>query len=179
MLMVLIVLTEIKNLLETFMQVSTKFIDENFAEIHMKFLQMMVLRQKVINETLGNPSNSALLQVICWHYLLNIISNQSDKEDANFENTLKRWRNDYGNIKVEKKLTLTLLSNMTNIPLETVRRRIIGLQKEKWINYTVSTGVIFKPDSENSSKIIDIIHPEEKKLLTSFLNTFENIKGQH
>ena len=79
------------------------------------------------------------------------------------------WHHKKGNIINNKKLTITLVSQLTAIPFETTRRKINKLKKKKWIFYSKEKGIIYNANSQLNDKIINIIHPIEKDLLKEFL----------
>ena len=86
--------------------------------------------------------------------------------------SLQLWSEHKYDNENKKKLTISLVSDLTNIPFETTRRRIIQLKKKKWILYSKENGIQFDPTSTLNHLIVDIIHPYEKELLKEFLVSF-------
>ena len=48
-----------------------------------------------------------------------------------------------------------MLSELSPIPLETVRRRIIQIEKLNWVKYSPKTGVVYSPSEENNNLIVE------------------------
>ena len=71
-----------------------------------------------------------------------------------------------------KKLTISLVSELTTIPFETTRRKIKKLVKKNWITYTKENGIVYNSNSELNDKIVNKIHPIEKDLLKEFLVSY-------
>ena len=71
-----------------------------------------------------------------------------------------------------KKLTISLASELTNIPFETTRRKIKKLEKKNWITYTKENGIVYNSDSKLNDEILNKIYPVEKDLLKEFLVSY-------
>ena len=82
------------------------------------------------------------------------------------------WHENSTNKKHNKKLTISLVSELTTIPFETTRRKIKKLVKKNWISYTKENGIIYNINSELNDKILNKIHPVEKNLLKEFLVSY-------
>ena len=89
-----------------------------------------------------------------------------------FDNAFEMWHEKNLNKKHNKKLTISLVSELTTIPFETTRRKIKKLVKKNWITYTKKNGVVYNINSELNDKIINKIHPVEKDLLKEFLVSY-------
>ena len=159
------------------MKVTKEFIDKNFSAIHLSFLQIVVFRQSLINKLLGGPVDSCIIQIVCWHHLTSLLSDNLNNQDVEYIKVLEYWNNSFGENFSSKKLTLTLLSELSGIPLETVRRRVIQLERKNWIKYNAKTGVIYSPNEKNNKLIVEIIHEKEKDLQVIYLNSFEKSKS--
>ena len=131
-----------------------------------------VLRSKMLSIELGSSQNALICQVIAWHHFLLSVDETTNKETS-FSNALKLWTHFKVKQKnINKKLTVSLVSDLTNIPFETTRRKIKALVKKNWIFYSKKEGIKFNPASELNNKIVNIIHPYEKKLLKEFLVSY-------
>ena len=97
-------------------------------------------------------------------------------ESTEFQKALHYWNNSFGVNFSSKKLTLTLLSELSAIPLETVRRRVIQLEKLNWVKYSPKTGVVYSPSEENNNLIIEI-NEKEKEMQVNYLNIYEKAKN--
>ncbi len=95
-----------------------------------------------------------------------------NNEVHSFNNTLKLWNKHKYHKSDKKKLTISLVSNLTNIPFETTRRRVLKLSKKKWIYFSKIDGITLNTASELNNIIVNKIHPHEKNLLKEFLISF-------
>ena len=109
-----------------------------------------------------------IIQVIAWHHYLATISEVS-KNDNTFDTAFALWDGNQNKTVNNKKLTITLVSQLTAIPFETTRRKINRLKEKKWIFYSKEKGIIYNSNSQLNDKIINVIHPVEKDLLKEFL----------
>ena len=125
----------------------------------------------------GGPVDSCIIQIVCWHHLTSLLSDNLNNQDVEYIKVLDYWNNSFGENFSSKKLTLTLLSELSGIPLETVRRRVIQLERKNWIKYNAKTGVIYSPNEKNNKLIVEIIHEKEKDLQVIYLNSFEKSKS--
>ena len=82
------------------------------------------------------------------------------------------WHNKNLNNKHNKKLTISLVSELTTIPFETTRRKIKKLVEKDLITYTKEDGILYNSNSELNHKILNKIHPVEKDLLKEFLVSY-------
>ena len=112
-----------------------------------------------------------IVQVIAWHHYLSSIS-EIKKEIHSFDSAFEMWHDKNINKKDNKKLTISLVSELTTIPFETTRRKIKKLVKKNWITYTKEEGIIYNIDSDLNDKIVNKIHPVEKDLLKEFLVSY-------
>ena len=117
------------------------------------------------------PLDGLIVQVIAWHHYLSSVS-EAESNVQSFDNALKMWENNKHLDKGKKKLTISLVSELTAIPFETTRRKIKNLVKKKWVSYSKEEGILFNSESELNEKIIKKIHPAEKDLLKEFLISF-------
>ena len=112
-----------------------------------------------------------IVQVIAWHHYLSSIS-EIKKEIHSFDTALEMWHEKNINKKHNKKLTISLVSELTTIPFETTRRKIKKLVKKNWITYSKENGIVYNSNSELNDKIVNKIHPVEKDLLKEFLVSY-------
>ena len=64
-----------------------------------------------------------IVQVIAWHHYLSSIS-EIKKEIHSFNSAFEMWHEKNINKEQNKKLTISLVSELTSIPFETTRRKI-------------------------------------------------------
>ena len=146
-------------------------LDNHFSEFWSKMITFNVLRSQKISIELGTPQEALICQVIAWHHYLSSID-EANSKDSTFDNALKLWSDYSVKKKSNKKLSISLISDLTNIPFETTRRKINKLVKRKWVNFSKVNGVTLTANSELNNKIVTKIHPYEKKLLKEFLVAF-------
>ena len=158
------------------MKVNKEFIDKNFSTIHLSFLQTIVFRQSFINHNLGGAVDSCIIQIVCWHHLTSLLNDNLNNESTEFQKALHYWNNSFGIKFSSKKLTLTLLSELSAVPSETVRRRVIQLEKLNWVKYSLKTGVVYFPSEENNNLIVEI-NEKEKEIQANYLNIYEKAKN--
>ena len=139
----------------------------SFANFWIKILTHNVLRAQILSKELGTL-DGLIIQVIAWHHYLATISEVS-KEDNTFDTAIDLWHNKEIKKGSNKKLTITLVSQLTAIPFETTRRKINKLKEKNWIFYSKEKGIIYNSNSQLNDKIINVIHPVEKDLLKEFL----------
>ena len=112
-----------------------------------------------------------IVQVIAWHHYLSSIS-EIKKEIHSFDSAFEMWHDKNINKQDNKKLTISLVSELTTIPFETTRRKIKKLVKKNWITYTKKQGIVYNSNSDLNDKIVNKIHPVEKDLLKEFLVSY-------
>ena len=117
------------------------------------------------------PLEGLIVQVIAWHHYLSSIS-EIKEEVHSFDSAFEMWHEKNLNKKHNKKLTISLVSELTTIPFETTRRKIKKLVNKNWITYNKKNGIAYNNNSELNDKIINKIHPLEKDLLKEFLVSY-------
>ena len=142
-------------------------LQNNFADFWIKILTHNVLRTQIISKELG-PLDGLIMQVIAWHHYLATIS-EVTKNDQTFDTAFSLWHEKKSKVINNKKLTISLVSELTGIPFETTRRKIYKLQKKEWLFFSKQNGIVYNPDSQCNDKILNVIHPIEKNLLKEFL----------
>ena len=117
------------------------------------------------------PLEGLIVQVIAWHHYLSSIS-EIKEEIHSFDSAFEMLNEKNLNKRHNKKLTISLVSELTTIPFETTRRKIKKLVKKNWITYTKENGIVYNSNSELNDKIVNKIHPIEKDLLKEFLVSY-------
>ena len=129
-----------------------------------------MFRYQAIGKEVG-ALEGLTVQVIAWHHYLSSIS-EIKKEIHSFDSAFEMWHKKNINKKNNKKLTISLLSELTTIPFETTRRKIKKLEKKNWITYTKENGIVYNSDSKLNDEILNKIYPVEKDLLKEFLVSY-------
>ena len=117
------------------------------------------------------PLEGLIVQVIAWHHYLSSIS-EIKEEIHSFDSAFEMWHENNLSKKHNKKLTISLVSELTTIPFETTRRKIKKLVKKNWITYNKNDGIVYNNNSELNDKIVNKIHPVEKDLIKEFLVSY-------
>ena len=95
-----------------------------------------VLRSQKLSLELGSAQDALICQVIAWHHFLSAI-NETVKNDSTFNSALRLWENHkYKDTK--KKLSVSLVSNLTNIPREAKNKEKIY----EYVNYLLTNEYI-------------------------------------
>ena len=75
-------------------------------------------------------------------------------------------------------LTYTLISELTGLHLETVRRHVKRLEKLEWVKYSKVNGVEYAANKENNKILTEEFNPKETNLVLNFLEFIDNIKNK-
>jgi len=137
-------------------------LDANFLDIWTLYLEQGVARHKRMVELAGSPTRALIAQAIYWHELLllrevgtqtpyNIVREQINSDKSIFDNFIKN-----------KKLTATLLSEITAIPFETTRRQLKLMADEGMVEKSDNFGFLINKDSEFHHACVQLLNPFEK-----------------
>ena len=110
-----------------------------------------------------------ILSCIGVHHLTHNTSRGADWDDVWAQTRSKKMDEHWG----KKKLTIFAISNIMNLPKETVRRKIEALKKKKLINHSTKTGLV------PTDKVEEIMKPfasSELKALSKFLQALKKHK---
>ncbi len=152
-----------------------EIVEKNFSEIWFQFLYFEVMRSRDCVKFLNNNPNAYLiLQVISWHHGLLILSENKNQDRKNF---VKKW---VSSTKVKttsnKKLTYSLVSELTGLSVETIRRHVKKLILNGWVIYTKKLGIIYQPSNENLKKMTEYLNPKEIDRFVQLLSNIDKIK---
>ena len=67
-------------------------------------------------------------------------------------------------------MTYTLISELTALPLETVRRNVKKLIEKKWVKYSKNKGVEFHASQANNKKLTEEFNVLETSLVVDFIS---------
>ena len=110
-----------------------------------------------------------IVSCIGSHYLTNNTLKGADWDDV-WAQTRSKEMHEHWN---QKRLTIFAISNIMNLPKETVRRKIEALKKKKLISHSTKTGLI------PTDKVEEIMKPfalSELKALSKFLQALKKHK---
>ena len=138
-------------------------LDSNFLEIWTLFLEQNVARQKIMVELAGSPTRACIAQAVYWHELLLLAeAGSAPSYDEIIQNIGAEKENLDAYIR-HKKLTCTLLSDITAIPFETTRRQLNLMCEDKLLEKSKEFGYLVNKESEFHAACVKELNPLEKK----------------
>ncbi len=146
-------------------------IENNFSEIWFQFLYFEVMRSRdCVRFMKNNPNGYLILQVISWHHGLVLLSENKNQDRKNF---VKSWEaSAKTKTKPNKKLTYSLVSELTGLSIETIRRQVKKLINDGWVFYTKKEGITYTPNIEKAKEMTENLNPKE---IDRFVNLLSNI----
>tara|TARA_B100000073_G_scaffold318945_1_gene297458 strand:- start:330 stop:818 length:489 start_codon:yes stop_codon:yes gene_type:complete len=151
-----------------------KLLENNYSTIWREFLELQIKRSCEAVKIFGSANSYLVLQVIAWHNFL-VVTKSFNKKDR--DSLVNKWLENDG-FKVNKYiLTYTLISELTGLHLETVRRHVKKLEKLEWVKYTKEKGVEYFANKENNRILTEEFNPNETTLVLNFLNFIDKIKN--
>ena len=149
----------------------SEFLKDNFLSVWHHFLLFEIERSRAGVKAWGNANGYLVFQVIAWHYVVILSANSNTKfRDDAVQLWLKFSRSGF---KTNTVLTYTLISELTSLSIETVRRQVKKLQSNKWVSYSKKEGVKFNPSDENNKFLTDNFNVSEVESLGNFLDLVE------
>ena len=139
----------------------------NLLSIWDKYLFFQINRSRKALKLFGNANGFLIFQVICWHYILILKeSPELDYKRIYGNNVIKLWKK-FGKEGFNNKsvLTYTLVSDLTGLSIETVRKQVLKLRKGKWVYYSVKLGIILTPNEQNNTLLTDVFNSKEVGIL--------------
>ncbi|PDH60246.1 MAG: hypothetical protein CNE93_01330 [SAR116 cluster bacterium MED-G06] len=144
-------------------------LEENFNPIWRRFLEMEIIRSQYCLKFAGSANAYLVLQVICWHHLLLVTENQAA---GSYEATVDNWfASQTGVTKTNKKLTYALISDLTGLDKETVRRNVKMLEKAGFASADRKSGVMYTPTPEINDRLVNDLNVKEVGLVKRFAST--------
>jgi hypothetical protein len=142
-----------------------QLLDANFLEIWTLYLEQNVARQKIMVELAGSPTRACIAQAVYWHELLLLAEAGSESSYLNTVHDIKTNKDSLDAYIRHKKLTATLLSDITAIPFETTRRQLNLMCKENLLQKSREFGFLVNKESAFHAACVDELNPFEKKNL--------------
>ena len=144
-------------------------IEENFTPIWQRFLEMEIIRSQYCLKFAGSANAYLVLQVVCWHHFLLVTE---DQVGNSYEATIDSWfASQTGMTTSNKKLTYALISDLTGLDKETVRRNVKMLEKRGFVSADRKNGVMFTPTPENNDRLVNDLNVKIMDLLKHFAGT--------
>ena len=150
------------------------FLQQNFVAVWHHFLSFEISRSKFAVETWGSGNAYLIFQVIAWHHIL--VMNDEAKSELRDEAVELWFKLTKTGFKTQNVLTYSLISSLTSLSIETVRRHVKKLKDNKWVYYSKKEGVKYSPSEENNKFLADIFNHKEVKDLGRFLDVIEKQK---
>ena len=149
----------------------SEFLKDNFLSVWHHFLLFEIERSRAGVEAWGNANGYLVFQVIAWHYVVILSANSNTKfRDDAVQLWLKFSRSGF---KTNTVLTYTLISELTSLSIETVRRQVKKLQSNKWVSYSKKEGVKYNPSDDNNKFLTDNFNVSEVENLGNFLDIID------
>ena len=104
------------------------FIQQNFIGMWHHFLYFEINRSNFAVETFGSANAYLIFQVIAWHHILVMI----DQAEAKVrKEAVELWfKLTETGFKTRTDLTYSLISSLTSLSIETIRRQVKKLEKQ-------------------------------------------------
>ena len=160
------------------MEQMENFLKVNFLPIWHNFLFFEMNRSRAGIKMVGSANGFLVLQVICWHHILVLMdSSQLNYKGMYRDEAVKLW-NKFGKTGFDTNtvLTYTLVSELTGLSIETVRRQVIKLQNNNWVQYSKRKGITFQPSEDNNNFLINHFSAKVIKAFGHLLDIIEQKK---
>ncbi len=149
-------------------------LQQNFVAIWHHFLSFEISRSKFAVETWGSGNAYLVFQVIAWHHFL-VMTDQAESKIR--DEAVELWfQLTKSGFKTRSVLTYSLISSLTSLSIETVRRHVKKLEQNSWVSYSKKEGVKFSPSDENNKFLADVFNAKEVRALGHFLDIIEKQK---
>ena len=149
----------------------SEFLKDNFLSVWHHFLLFEIERSKAGVKAWGNANGYLVFQVIAWHHVVILSANSDTKfRDDAVQLWLKFSRSGF---ETKTVLTYTLISELTSLSIETVRRQVKKLQSNKWVSYSKKEGVKYNPSDDNNKFLTDNFNVSEVENLGNFLDIID------
>ena len=154
----------------------SEFLKNNFLSVWHHFLLFEIERSKASVKAWNNANSYLVLQVIAWHHVLILTakSNSKFRDDA-----VQLWyKFSKAGFETNTVLTYTLISELTSLSIETVRRQVKKLEDNNWVSYSKKNGVILNPSKENNDYLTNIFNVKEVQNLGYFLDLLDKRRSE-
>ena len=150
------------------------FIQQHFIGVWHHFLYFEINRSNFAVQTFGSANAYLIFQVIAWHHIL-VMTDEANTQirDEAVELWFKLTRTGF---KTHTVLTYSLISSLTSLSIETVRRHVKKLEKNNWVFYSKKEGVKYSPSEENNKFLAEVFNDKEVRDLGRLLDVIENQK---
>ena len=152
----------------------TSLIQNKFSNIWPHFLLFEIRRSKAGVKAWGSANGYLIFQVIAWHHILILTASMnSELRDEALELWYKFSKTGFES---NSSLSYTLISELTSLSIETVRRQVKKLEQNNWVSYSKKEGVIYSASEENNKYLADTFNVKEIQNFGKLLNVIEKYK---
>ena len=117
----------------------TSLIQNKFSNIWPHFLLFEIRRSKTAVKAWGSANGYLIFQVIAWHHILILTASMnSELRDEAVELWYKFSKTGFES---NSALSYTLISELTSLSIETVRRQVKKLEQNNWVSYSKKEGL--------------------------------------
>ena len=144
------------------------FLKDNFLSMWHHFLSFEIERSKTAVKVWGSANGYLIFQVICWHHvlILTYTTNLKLREEA-----VKLWfKISKAELKSSSVLSYSLISELTSLSIETVRRQVKKLEENNWVSYSKKNGVILNSSDKNTEYLANTFNKKEVESLGRFMD---------
>ena len=154
----------------------SEFLKNNFLSVWHHFLLFEIERSKAGVKSWGNANGYLVFQVIAWHHVVILTA----KSNSKFINDAEQLWYKFSKVGFETNtvLTYTLISELTSLSIETVRRQVKKLEDNNWVSYSKKNGVILNPSKENNDYLTNIFNVKEVQNLGHFLDLLDKRRSE-
>lgn len=142
-------------------------LQKNFLDTWIHYLEFHIARHRRMNRLAGTPIKALIAEVIYWHELL-ILSEKNSAEQfiSVVEEIAKTGKESLERYMDTKKLSITLISSMTGLPFETIRRQVKAMEASGLIEQSEAYGLLIKKDSEFHQVVsTELVQFEQKQVV--------------
>ena len=152
----------------------SEFLQNNFLSVWHHFLLFEIERSKAAVKSWGNANGYLVFQVIAWHHVVIVTA----KSDSKFrDDAVQLWyKYSKTGFETSTTLTYTLVSELTSLSIETVRRQVKKLEQNNWVLYSKKEGIKYSPSEENNKYLADTFNVKEVQNFGKLLDLIEKNK---
>ena len=160
------------------MEQMENFLKVNYLPIWHQFLMFEINRSRLGIKMIGSANGFLVMQVICWHHILILMNSSELNYKGVFrDEAVKLWnRFSKNGFDTNTVLTYSLISELSGLSIETVRRQAIKLQNNHWISYSKRNGIKFQPSEDNNKFLVDNFNAKVIKSFGHLLDVIEKKK---
>tara|TARA_X000000950_G_scaffold65677_1_gene80783 strand:- start:1074 stop:1460 length:387 start_codon:yes stop_codon:yes gene_type:complete len=115
----------------------------------------------------GTPIRALIAEVIYWHELLILSERGTDEHFETVRSEIAKTGKETLERYIDsKKLSISLISSMTGLPFETIRRQVRAMEVAGLIEQSEVYGLLIDKESEFHHKCAnELVHFEQKQIL--------------